>query len=326
MEKEIEKMKKLIKEELDKKDSQFFQAEMYYDYTDIEGLKSFFGEIIKKDKNTPKTKDEFIDELENELINSGWDWISDTGYQHTRYQIESVFDEISKRDDILKGRTFEILGDDFIDEMDEEYFSEYGVDLKIEEMLQKMELDINIIPMQDVNLDTECDELDYILEEINKGNFENREVKNCKILNELFKSQGYEIKDLADDKKVESSKFLKSFIAEMLNSYEKSCLIFCYKISASDYLDIFLKETKDFTIKESGEREIKTSSGYEKIPDTSIGLFDPVFGGGSLLEIFLEKPFHIKTDEVEIQFEDFNYGYGYLVESVYGRLDRKNLI
>ena len=325
MKNEIEKMKVLIKEELDKKDSQFFKAEMYYDYRDIEGLKSIFGEVIKKDN--PKTKNEFINELENELIDSSWDWISDVGYQHTRYQIENVFDEISKKNNILKGRTFKILGKDFIEEINEDYFSEYGVDLKIEEILQKMELDINIIPMQDTNLDTECRELSSILNEIDEKNFSDEDVKNCKILNELFKSQGYKIKNLADDEKVKNSKFLSSFKEEMTNRYDSSCLVFCYKISAYDYLDLFLKEgTKQFTIEPSEEKTIKTFDGYEKIPDTNIGLFDPVFGSGSLLQIYLEKPFEIITDDVKIQFEDFNYGYGYLVEEVYGNIDRKNLI
>lgn len=56
------------------------------------------------------------------------------------------------------------------------------------------------------------------------------------------------------------------------------------------------------------------------------GLFDPIFGGGSILEVVLEKPFEIKAFTKDkndrfydswIQIEDGDC-YGYSVQYIYG--------
>lgn len=118
----------------------------------------------------------------------------------------------------------------------------------------------------------------------------------------LFKSQGYEISDLCDDEKVKQSKFLQSFLTEMINLFN----IGVYTVSK-----IFnLLELKEIV---ENRKEII----IEK--DDVIGMFDPVQGGGSLMDISLEKGFTIPLSYVKLSNQN-DSSYGYSTTDVYGSL------
>lgn len=134
---------------------------------------------------------------------------------------------------------------------------------------------------------------------IDKTNIENYVDKFTPI---LFKSQGYQISDLCDDEKVKNSEFLKSFLTEMSELYN----IGVYTVSK-----IFnLRELKEVV---ENRKEII----IEK--DDVIGMFDPVQGGGSLMDISLEKGFTVPLSYVKLSNQN-DSSYGYSTTDVYGSL------
>lgn len=117
----------------------------------------------------------------------------------------------------------------------------------------------------------------------------------------LFKSQGYEITDLCDDEKIKNSKFLKSFLTEMINLYDIGVYTATTILSLTDIQEIINK--KEITIDK----------------DTVFGMFDPACGGGSVMDIELEKDFTLPLSYINLSNTN-NSSFGYSTTSVYGSL------
>lgn len=117
----------------------------------------------------------------------------------------------------------------------------------------------------------------------------------------LFTSQGYELSDLCDDEKVKNSKFLSSFLEEMINLYNIGVYTAVTILSIEELKDAI--ENKEINI----ERK------------TVFGMFDPACGGGSLMGIFLEKDFKLPLSYVRFSNQNVS-SYGYSTTDVYGSL------
>lgn len=136
-------------------------------------------------------------------------------------------------------------------------------------------------------------------DEINKDNIEDYVDQFTPI---LFKSQGYKISDLCDDEKVKQSKFLQSFLSEMINLYNIGVYTAVKKFN--------LLELKEMI---ENKKEIIIDK------DDVIGMFDPVQGGGSLMELELEKDITIPLSYVKLSNQN-DTSYGYSTTDVYGSL------
>lgn len=313
-----------MKEELKVKLDKFIESKGVIDLFDTEKINP---NIVSGFKTLDELK-EFLeeewfdsiiircDEVANDLF---YDFASD----HCEYEDEVIdyfLDEdlyCESRDSV--GTYDEDSNDKFSDELRELYdIHEYirenmNVDA-VNNSIEATNLNLNIMPNQRENLNTEgsyfVDLLwamaDRDIDAINKAKEDLKE----NVIEDLFKSQGYELVDICDDEKINESEFLSTFYAEL------SCL----RIDAGGFL-VFLTELnlKDYYRLINNEISINFERG-------TCGLFDPVFGGGSILEVVLEKPFEIKAFTKDkndrfynswIQIED-GENYGYSVQYIYG--------
>lgn len=134
-----------------------------------------------------------------------------------------------------------------------------------------------------------------IQEMIEYGELEEKDVS----IYRLLESQGYTIEQLLDANENETnSKFLNSLVNEIANTTSMcNSLVVARKMSLNEFLDTLDKDSITITTKDK------------------IGLVDFVYGGGSIIEINLERDFEVKKGEFEL-IVDGNYGYG--IEEIYG--------
>lgn len=289
-----EKLKKIADEKF-KANPSYFEREFYWDYSDGVDI----SELAKY-----KTYEEFSDHVLEEL--------QDYNYEYECELCDSIYDE-------FKDDNYDLwmkLSDEDEDEM-RDYLMQYMcIDYNVEDLISRTSLYVNIMPYQDENLNCEGGDLyDPLnrLYHVALGQTDDLdEYQSNEVLERLFTSQGYNItNDSIDWKKAledeNGSKFLKSFYQEMINADIEytycQFLIFLAEISIEEYYGL-----------KSGKLKMIYDGG-------TCGLFNPVHGSGSILEVELEKPF-------EIQFtgeEDFNAiqvegvsSYGYNVNEVYG--------
>lgn len=185
-------------------------------------------------------------------------------------------------------------------------------------LLTSTKLHVNVMPFQRENFNTEGNlfadlfiamydqDKDGIKEALKNIDIDSQE----NVIDMLFRSQGYSIYDICDRNKVSFSKFLTSFYNELNNLILENggFLSFLVKIDAEDYFRLL-----------EGNNKLIFSSG-------TCGLFDPIRGGGSILEIELEKPFEMYA--VNPNKDDMFYNswlqiaksenYGYDIVDVYG--------
>ena len=316
-----------MKEELKIKLDEFIKNKGVIDLFDPEKINP---ELVSEFKTLDKLK-EFLeeewfdsiiircDEVANELF---YDFASDQ-CDYGDEIIDYFLDEdlyCESRDSV--GTYDEDMNDKFSNELRELYdIHEYirenmNVDA-VSNSIEATKLKLNIMPNQRKNLNTEGlyfinlfkAMLDRDVDDIKKAKKELKE----NVIEDLFKSQGYELVDICDDEKINESKFLSTFYAEL------SCL----RIDAGGFL-VFLTELglKDYYRLLNNEISINFERG-------TCGIFDPVFGGGSILELVLERPFEIKAFTKDkndrfydswIQIEDADC-YGYSVQNIYGLSD-----
>lgn len=272
-------------ENLYRNNKELFKESVYYDYLD---------EIDTKD--IVKCKD--IYELEDKYI----EIIDDSGviWELEDHILNNVLEKLELNiEDYENGYNLEDLIRDYIE-----------IDYNLDDLFSRSEFHVNLMPYQQENANCEGSELNYdlqeIIENINEGKTITKDDEfRSESLKKLFYSQGYKISDLIDDKKVDNSKFLKSFIEELNNFYEEfpSFLVFLTDLGIDDYYAL-----------KSGEKDLIFEKGM-------CGLFNPVTGSGSILEIELEKPFTISFEKDDyfnlIQVDGFSE-YGYSVNEVYG--------
>ena len=134
----------------------------------------------------------------------------------------------------------------------------------------------------------------------------------------LIKQQGYDVTTEyigGEDIACSDSKFLKSVANELLNGYYNVCQCLVVLTTASleqldDLADILLK-------RDNCKKTITVSK------DTMLGLLAPFVGGGSTLDIYLDKDFEFSTDmiyDVQIESRDQRSGVFrcWSVDSIYG--------
>ena len=187
----------------------------------------------------------------------------------------------------------------------------------IQTTLDATKLYVNIMPFQEENFNTEGSYYNEFLKillnkdsiDVLKGVALFKSLLNSEdIYTKLFQSQNYDFIDLHSDDMLESSKFLKSFKRELVNLTSQSAfLTFLVEMSVEDYFSVL-----------KGKSKLIFKKGI-------CGLFDPVHGSGSVLELELEKPFEIKayTKDKDDLFYDCwmqlteGSNYGYDVAQVY---------
>lgn len=255
------------------------------------------------------------DEVANDLF---YDFASD----HCDYEDEVIDyfldEELYCESRSSVGTYDEDIDDKFSNELRELYdIHEYirenmNVDA-VSNSIEATKLNLNIMPNQRENLNTEGlyfvnlfkAMLDRDVDDIKKAKKELKE----NVIEDLFKSQGYELVDICDDEKINESEFLSTFYAELFN----------LRIDAGGFL-VFLTELdlKDYYRLLNNEISINFERG-------TCGIFDPIFGGGSILELALERPVEIKAFTKDkndrfydswIQIEDGKC-YGYSLQSIY---------
>ena len=178
-----------------------------------------------------------------------------------------------------------------------------------EELEYYLRANLVIYPKQDENFNTEGTELGEIAENIMnyicEEEYDEKLLNSDNAINDLIFSQGYTLGDLADyfnGLATEHSIFLESLIDELENSINNIFLGYAMKVNIEDY----------FKIREG--KPIKYNNGM-------LGLVDIVNGGGSLMNIELEKPVIFKHNTFDyfdtIQLEGANT-YGYSIRDIYG--------
>ena len=313
----ITEYKKILSQRLNElleEDPNALTVDLYWDYRDEISLDDLY-EIEKR----CKTKDEMLFELEQVLFDLNDEYIFNTQKELVEELINSCEVSFENPDDEI-----EFFESDEFRDLSEILLDNYGfINLNVEELLEKTPMFLNVIPYQDENSNREGSELSQSLESLIKAylnpefkgywNLPDKEdeliveIEESPVIVELFKSQGYEYRDLADEEKVSKSKFLGSLIEEIENDplYGSSFVTFLIKTNALDYINNFV-DVKGKTLR--------------ILPDNNAvcGIFNPVVGAGSLLELKLEKPFDINLEHAMWQVEDRKRNYGYPVGSIYG--------
>lgn len=268
-------------------------------------------ELVKKEIDEGNVPEVYVDYRDRiflsnyKLDNFSKDCLVDEIYED--FLFDSVDDNCIRSyiDYLLTLKEFEgFTEEDFKD--DEIYcLMSENVDYNIEELFNNTSLNAYFFPDQQDNLNSEGRQLWSNIADV----FEDEEDRDNEpispILTELFSSQGYKLEDLRNDSLVENSKFLKSFIEELKNLSSDRCMLTVLtRMNLNEFFEVY-NTGKKITVDEK----------------TTLGLYDPIFGGGSCLEIELEKPFsfEVKKD----YFEEFNFSgdsfnYGYDIDEVYG--------
>lgn len=266
-----------------KEHPQNFETGVYWNYDE---------KISLDDLSKSKTFEEFEENLSDELYIMNDPYICelrDDVASNFTSEHENLYDELNEYD---KENFYDLL------------LEHISVDLNIDSLLNNRanQLYVNVFPYQEENLNCEGGELQDALIEIGEQGFLTQ--KN-EVLEKLFASQGYDIHQKIDWDS--DDEFIKSFRSEMANfsyDYYPSTITFLAKMSIEDYYAL-----------RSGEKSMIFEKG-------ECGLFNPIHGNGSSLELELNKPFEIKftgeEDFFAIQIEGAKENYGYTVDRVYG--------
>lgn len=260
---------------------------LYYDYDDYADIGS-----IKDYDSYEDFKDNLLEEL-MELNDAYVFDLIDDSFNEFKDSYSDLFDELT---------------DDEEEEVSTHYSEMIEVDYNEDELIEKTKLRVNIMPYQDYNLDTEGSEMYEALSFLAEGE-DKSQYKGNDMLDRLFKSQGYE-----DITKIDWDNSNDPFIESFIEEYTEADLaytwsqffVFLAEMSIKDYFDLL-----------TGKSKMIYRSGV-------CGLFNPVTGSGSMLDVILNKPFTIEFTGKEnfdgIQVEGVS-SYGYSVDSIYGLVE-----
>ena len=275
--------------ELKKEKPELFEDKIWWDYYDKPNV----------DLRKFKTYEDYYGEVFEEAIDCNFESVSNL--THNKFlEFLELFPDLSNS-----------LEDEDREELKYIFEDIMCIDYNIDELISHKSLYLNIFPYQEDNLDREggevSDALDVLWNNIHsETKAEIEEIPECEVLEKLFKSQDFDLYDTIDWDNSDS-KFIKSFYKEMLNAdltYTKSqFLVFLIKTDVESYFKI-----------KSGKGKLSWKKG-------TAGLFNPVHGSGSILELELDKPFEIMfTGEKyfdALQIEGCSC-YGYTISEVYG--------
>lgn len=278
--KKTNKLMKLIENEIKKGNT----PELYVSYEDEININDYQLDSLSNKEN-------FINEIYENFYSNDIDYYCINDYIDYLLTFKE-FEEFTKNDF-------------YIDEI-YQLISE-NIDFQIDKLLDNTELKAYFFPNQQENLNTEGTTLyDNILNILNGTQEKNENI--TPILKDLFKSQGYKMEDLKNDKLIKNSKFLQTFKNEFENLNSDACMLtILLKMNLSDFFNIYDNE-KTVTINKN----------------TTLGLYDATCGGGSMFDIELEKNFSFKIKKD--YFSEFNFSeklinYGYDIQEVYGFTD-----
>lgn len=134
------------------------------------------------------------------------------------------------------------------------------------------------------------------------------------VMEKFVASQGYthdQIVDYFKNDNIEDDSFLQGLHDEWANSYGNAMLVVPFELTHAELLRIFSGEVKSIVF--------PAGTGY--------GLFNPVHGGGGLLEAMTVKPIVWDLSDFESDYflpivvtDDASSSYGYSMDDVYGGL------
>lgn len=280
-------------------------CEIYWDYrdeVDPDTLKKVVESYKEAGYENPK------DYLCEKLWDSNMDYDS--------YMFGEIEKDIRNCDNEKVAEYFEEFGDLHEDAVEVGY---NGIDVNVDDILGKSEFRLNIMFGTDNerNFDMssivssygswrepDFDYLDSEIDILDNG------------LTYLIHQQGHSVKEIYDcllgnERGFGSSEkmdFIKSVVNEIVNNPSEALSELCalVKLDGNDYLTLLEAVDK-------GEQYLT----FKK--DTMIGLFNDWSGGGSLLEVELDKPFVVPASMVRnVQVEGSRDNYSYTVDQVYG--------
>lgn len=276
---------------------------------------------------------DYRDEVEEDTINEAFfKYVeNDNGYSNFSDYLEDIiynewnlFDHENYLIDDIEGAARE--EEDFISDIleytiEEGYFWDYlydvgyqGISWDIHDIVSDTKVNLLLATKEEINQDLSSIATAFLDEDYNS---DNDKIAKDNALNYLIRQQGYFTKSeefLTGTRNPQHSKFLNSIEDELNNAYCGDC--HCLTVLASASLDDLDKLADILLKKETAKQKITVSK------DCEIGLFAPFVGGGSTLEIQLDKDFEIPVDmlyDVQIEHRG-NYSglHGfYTVDSVY---------
>ncbi|CAM3109383.1 hypothetical protein STFE110948_02595 [Streptobacillus felis] len=146
------------------------------------------------------------------------------------------------------------------------------------------------------NIEINQDLIDFV-----KNQESDLHVNKHNTLGFLLQSQGYDLKDLYDENKINNSKFLKTVKEELCNYYSElsGCSItFAGKTDIQNYFEIIDNRSLNIVISK----------------EASVGFVNFVHGSGCSMNIELEKDAVIPKENIL----NINYNYDYNVDSIFG--------
>jgi hypothetical protein len=279
---------------------------IYWDYRDEvspDTINKAFFDYVDDDNGYCN----FEDYLDSTVFDewSLWD------YEH--YLIEEIESDANNSDDFIQEILQNIIDNGTI--WDYLYECGYqGLKYDIHDIVNDVKVNLLLATKSELNYDLSPISRVYI-EKIDNAEWRNLYKDNA--LQYLIRQQGYFTKAedfLTDAMEHETSKFLKSVDWELNNAYVGDCHCLTVLISAdldtlNDLADILSK-------KETAKKKITVTK------DCEIGLLAPFIGGGSTLEIQLEKDFEFPADMLyDVQIEHRGHYSGihgfYTVDDIY---------
>lgn len=278
---------------------------VYFDYrdeVDADTLNKTFFDYVEKHH---KYYDCFSDYL-TEVIENTWNI-----YDYEDNLIKNIKDAARREPDFISDILEYVENEcDFWDYL---YDAGYqGISWDIHDIVSDTKVNLLLATREEINQDLSSIATAFLDEDYNS---DNDKIAKDNALNYLIRQQGYFTKSeefLTGTS--QHSKFLSSIENELNNAYDGDC--HCLTVLASASLDDLDKLADILLKKETANQKITVSK------DCEIGLFAPFVGGGSTLEIHLDKDFEIPVDMLyDVQIEHSgNYSglHGfYTVDSVY---------
>ena len=274
----------------------YFDFEIYVDYREPAGFieSSSFKKILENDYVTESFEEYFCDTAFNVSIDYYYDDLESKIKEYLNDEQLLLFDEVYYDD---------------VDEYIREHCSWYYAQ---KEFLQQ-EVAVSILvdsgnKNYDYGLDSYVDVAgDGILQKESSILWLARQQKKLTVLKKTLKNYYAGDLEWEDIKDV----FCRSVIQELNNVYDGcNTLTFCVEMTVEELLSIMDEFKKD------------VPKGYIVInKDVNCGLYGPYRGGGSVLEIELERDVKLPIKNIgDIIVENCKYNstYGYLVSDVYG--------
>lgn len=307
----MEKLKERIKEIIQKSyyPNEDGGIEIYTDYRDRELSDKFLYEIMTSD-NPRGTFDEAINE-----------WESDYSWEYGEPELfkcieKSLSDEEKELYDANEEELKEWTQENFYFYYDR---NDFNVEVKVNLMLDTGDMNYDFTKNNILNY---CASWYGEAGEIPKESsilWLAKQMKKATKLREACRNQyredGYYV-----DREKESDPFIESVIQELENlTCHMSTLTFLLKMDLFEYFELreAMKIEKPLF---SYNYEDRKGTGYIVVSkDTMCGLFNPWQGGGSVLEIELDKDLKIPVKAIwQAEIETGKSNYGYSVDSVYG--------